>query len=107
MKDMRVPGVVWAILIIVVIAITHENEVWIQMNWGIEPYLIDILVGILVAVLKTLSLGTEQLNQALDIIDRILANRRTEREEMRGIGTTLVDEAIPERPNPVMRWLVG
>jgi hypothetical protein len=111
MKDVRIPGVVWAIAIIVAVAAIHENEAYLLMRFGLEPFYLDLLVGLLIAALKTLSLGTEQLNQALDVIERLLARRPHPPEEgMRGVETVETMEVvaeIPPRPNKLVRWLVG
>lgn len=114
---MRVPGVVWAVALIIIIAVVHENEAQIQAQMGIDPFIIDIVIAMLIAVMKSLSLGTEQLNQALDIVDKLLSSRR-ERLELppgEGMRSTKAEaaeqpvfvEEIPERPNPAMRWLFG
>ena len=111
MKDIRVPGIVWAIGIIVVVGLIHSNAFYIQQSTGIQPWLLDIGVAALIGVLKTLNLGTDQLNQALDIIDRLLLEKRTEPGvQMRGdieSRELVTPLEIPDRPNPVARWLVG
>jgi hypothetical protein len=114
-KDIRVPGVIWAIALIIIVALIHENQAYLEVQFGVTPYIIDLLVAILIGILKGLSLGTEQLNQALDIIERIV-NRpvgpRPPGEGMRAPGTAgstviIPDDEIPRRPNPFTRWLVG
>lgn len=107
-KDFRVPGVAWGILIIIVIALIHENEA----SLPIDAFYADLIVGMLIGVLKGLSLGTDQLEQALNIIDAI-RNRET-RSRPRGKAgeimpapATVPESAVPERPNKMVRWLVG
>jgi hypothetical protein len=122
MSNVRVPGVAWAIGIIVLIALIHNNALWIEQSWHIEPWQIDLAITVLIAGLKTLNLGTEQLNQALDVIDQLLAwhaqtAKAAEREAQipstapippapRSVVPVQL-EKIPERPNNAVRWLFG
>lgn len=113
MKDVKVPGVVWAIGIIAVIALIHANEVTIQQNIGLDAFWLDMLVAALIAILKSLSLGTAELNQALDIIDKLLLARAQAATPGTGMRSAepappaVVVEEIPARPNALTRWLVG
>jgi hypothetical protein len=125
MSNVRVPGVAWAIGIIVLIALIHSNATFIETNWHVEPWQIDLAISVLVAGLKTLNLGTEQLNQALDVIDQLLswhAQTAMAAEREAQIPSTapvpspapaprsvvpVQLEKIPERPNKAVRWLFG
>jgi hypothetical protein len=125
MKDVRIPGVAWMVLIIVLIALIHNNALWIEQSWHIEPWQIDLAITVLIAGLKTLNLGTEQLNQALDVIDQLLnwhaQTAMAVEQEARIPSTAPVPsvapaprsvvpvqlEKIPERPNSAVRWLFG
>lgn len=113
LKDVRIPGVVWAVLLTLVIAIIHEN----QGVWGIDAFYVDLVVVGLIALLKSLNLGDGQLQQALDVIDSI--RRREGAGRMRGSvegpsGGELrvphelpLTDKVPPRPNKFVRWLVG
>lgn len=110
LQNARVPGVVWALALIIVIAIIHENEA----NLPIDAFYADMIVALLIGVLKSLSLGTGQLEQALDIIDAIRnrdARSRTRSGSIEGVvdvaPVTVPESAIPERPNRMIRWLIG
>lgn len=134
MKKVEIPGIVWAILIIVIVAAVHSGEGYLTGTLGLQPWMIDVGLAMLIGILKGLSLGTGQLDQALNIIDRLMAyNARKSNEETAqieaqmttpGVGmrsahveitSTLMDSlelediasAIPERPNKTLQWLVG
>lgn len=112
MKDVRVPGIVWVVLLVVGVALLHENRGVL----GISPALFDVILVGVVAVIKGFNLGTGQINQALDVIDTFRSQAGATR--MRGSGEVssldadvpglmISRDQIPQRPNPVMRWLVG
>lgn len=129
MKDVRVPGVAWAILIIVLVAVIHGGEGYLTGTLGIQPWMLDLALVMLIGGLKTVNLGTDQLNQALDIIDSLLTREekaqaaksvtiaqpgvgmRSSHAEILDVPPPLdVDRVVretPDRPNPFTRWLVG
>jgi hypothetical protein len=112
MNNVRVPGVVWAIGIVIAVYLIQKFSVPIQEATGIDAFVLNlIIVPGLIGVLKGLNLGTDQLNQALDVIDLLLQRTSTpELGQTRGPGIeqpAVMKDDIPERPNPVMRFLVG
>lgn len=127
MKKVEIPGIVWAILIIIIVASVHSGESYLVNTLGIQPWIIDMGLAILIGVLKGLSLGKGQLDQALDIINKLMSYeaqaeaRRVEeiaspREGMRSSYVTpvpppldmasLADE-VPERPTKFQQFLFG
>lgn len=121
MNDVRVPGFLWAVAIVMAVALIHTYEAQIQAATGLDAYVLDLAVTALIGVLKGLNLGTGQLDQALDIIDSIIGRSRVRVETvepgavpMRGGMSPVVTlteaslpSAPPPRPNKVARWLVG
>lgn len=115
MKDIRVPGIVWAIAMVAIVAILHENA----DAWHISPLYSDLAVVVVVGVLKGMNLGVDQLNQALDIIDNIRATGSITRTrgvnvmgetETTGLSPVVVESMTanaPERPSKTVRWLLG
>lgn len=114
MKDLRIPGIVWAIVIVALVAIAHENAA----AWHIDPIYSDLLVVVAVGILKSMNLGVDQLNQALDIIDNIKtqgAVTRTRGSAAAPGGMVESDLAAldtitanaPKRPSKLVRFLVG
>lgn len=116
MNNLRIPGVAWTVLIVVLVGLIHANAAWIEVNWHVEPWMIDMAITLLIAGLKTLNVGTDQLNDALEVIDQLL-NRRAEEAVMSegamgipapaSLSAPVEIEKIPEKPNTFMRWLVG
>lgn len=115
MKDIRVPGIVWAIAMVAIVAVIHEN----QAAWNIPVIYSDLAVVVVVGILKTMNLGADQLNQALDIIDNIKTHGAIsatrgggsipvgmEGSEDPAVISTLTANA-PERPNNTVRFLLG
>jgi hypothetical protein len=94
MKDIRIPGVAWVIAIV-------------------EPWMIDLAITLLISGLKTANVGTEQLNNALDVIEQLLNDKATAfvapSEGVRAAASVapVEVEKIPPRPNKTVRWLVG
>jgi hypothetical protein len=120
MKDVRIPGFAWAIGIIVAVALIHSNaatiETWHVGNFYITPIVLDTIVALLIGYLKKLNLGTEQLEDALDVIEQLQnANARAAMERESGgalprapLSVSPIEfEKIPKRPNHTARWLVG
>lgn len=113
MSNVRIPGVAWVIAIVVLVGVIHANAIWIEVNWHVEPWMIDMAITLLIAGLKTANVGTEQLNNALDVIDQLLNDKATAfvapPEGARGPASVapVEVEKIPPRPNKTARWLVG
>lgn len=110
MKDVRVPGVAWAVLLVVAVALIHEYEA----SLPVSPEVADMVVVGLIALLKSIKLGTSELNQALDVIDSIRRSAGSGRA--RGSADEPATSAAPvealaadapERPNKAVRWLLG
>lgn len=131
MSNVRIPGVAWAILIIVIVASVHSAESYIVTTFGIEPWVIDLILAILIGVLKSLSLSGDQLTQALDVIQKIMSYE-VERQQIENHNEAIakappegmrsaqvgpieppslnlleVAEEVPERPSKFAQWLVG
>lgn len=117
MKDIRVPGLAWAILIIAIVAGVHGNEAWITTNTPFTPFWIDLALGMLIGILKGIDLTDTQLEQALDVIDKLLTRNRIveetrPKEGMRSAAPPaslpqITPGEIPARPNKVVRFLFG
>lgn len=125
MNNVKIPGVLWIVLIVAVVALAHY--------YLDDPFVVDMIVIVAGMVLKSLKLGTAEENQAIDIINMIKQHPRLNRPvtvsksdpdvQMRGpsgvegrISVTsegmLVEEPPvfpdpPPRPNKMLRWLVG
>lgn len=67
MQNIRVPGILWALAIVVIVAVIHEN----QEAWGITPLYWEVILVAAIGALKAINLNNDQLSQALDIIDNI------------------------------------
>lgn len=121
MQNFKVPGVLWIVLLVTIVAGAHY--------YLDDPFIVDLVVVVVGMVLKSFKLGTEQENQAIDLINTIKNHPRLNRPvvvatnvpgpQMRGSGessvaveTVVFDEPPvfpdpPPRPNKAMRWLVG
>lgn len=127
-KNTRIPGLLWAILIIVAVGLIHANEALLA-QYGIEPWMIDMGLAFLIGILKTLSLPGDQLTQALDVIDDIVnadagakRERQTAVQSAPGVGmrsaygppvplpeadVKAIAAEAPERPSWLAQLLVG
>lgn len=106
LKDVRIPGFAWAMGIIVIVGLIHTYG----PQYGFSPLYIDMAVAILIGVLKGLNLGTDQLDQAIKIIDLLLMKEVAEVEGIpRGPAAVprinLTD--IPDKPNKTVRFFLG
>lgn len=131
-QDVKVPGVVWVAAIIAAIALIHSNEAYLMNEWGISPFYLDMAVGLLMAVLKGMKLGTEELKVALQIIDYLTNHPRVTAPvvepsakpggevQYRGPVTVVTAQgaeftespiilpaAVPRPPSRMMAWLFG
>lgn len=110
MSNIRIPGVAWAFLIVAAIAFIHENQALLP----IDAYYLDLLVIVLIAVLKSINLGTDQLNRALDIIDEIVGRAAATRVRSGGddrggevYGIDSLAKKAPPRPSVPLHWFFG
>jgi len=113
MKEFRVPGLVWALLIVVGIGMIHEYEASLPFN----AMTADAIVVILIGILKSLALGTGQLEQALNVIDTLRFSSAS--RQVRGTAEVpagseempheeaMIATEIPSRPNKLAAFLVG
>lgn len=124
MNSVKIPGVAWIVGIVLAVAAAHY--------YLDDPFIVDVVFIVAGMVLKSLKLGTEEENQAIDIIETIKKHPRlstpvvvpkaTPGVQMRGPsgseGLTVESEGVllseppilpatPPRPNKMMRWLVG
>lgn len=132
MQEIKVPGVAWALGIILGIALLHENAARIEAltdGW-ISVWYIDFLIAAVLGFLKWKFPGTRPLEQALEIINILLNSRRVttttpgtteDRPQMRGPSSRSPQTAttetvvydpplIPEVPAPPRKagnWLFG
>lgn len=112
LKDVRVPGFIWAIAIVITTYFINKFTPTLELYTGIDAFVWQlIIIPALIGVLKGLNLGTDQLNQALDIIDLLLKRGKTmDTPQTRGLALERppVEVAdIPKRPSKLARWLVG
>lgn len=100
MKDIKVPGVLWVVLIVAGIAVVRQ--------FVPEPLYVELAVVIGFVILKSLNLGTDEINDLIDIIERLQG--RLENEPM-AMPKTVAERAgtVPqvERPNKAVRFLLG
>lgn len=125
MNDVKFPGVLWVVVIV--------GLVLLSLRFFEAEIVSIVFVPVIFAILKSLKLGTETENLAIDTIEAIKNNPRVQ-EAIRSIGFAkasnppqfrgpsgevvegetisnvempLVLPATPPRPNKMMRWLVG
>jgi hypothetical protein len=115
-KDVRVPGFLWVILLLLVGAAIQFYAPQIEVRTGLSPAIVEMIVALCFGAYKYFNLGTDQLNTALDIIGFLrqrLDVARDPQQQMRGPQSSLLlvpeihEEDIPERPNKAARWLLG
>lgn len=125
MKDVKFPGVLWVVIIVA--------AVLLSLRFFDKEIVSLIFIPLAFGVLKSLKLGTEDENLAIDIIEGIKSNPRIQdlaskigfkttaapAVQMRGphgVGGRVVADpeesplilpATPPRPNKTMRWLLG
>lgn len=119
MKDLRIPGVVWVILLLTIGVLIRENAVAIGTYLHVGPFVVGAVVAAIFVAAKVANPGGQELNQAIDVIQKLMgqpktvAGPATPSTGMRsGIGLesvapTVREEEIPERPNKVARILIG
>lgn len=98
MNDLRVPGVLWVILLVFGVALVRE--------YVPEPFYVDLAVVLVLAVLKYMNLGTKELEELLDIID-LLRQRAPDAAEPKALSSYAQAKEQVERPNRIARWLIG
>lgn len=109
MTEIKVPGFIWALLIVVVVAVIHSYEPQIIASTPFNAPLLDMIVVVLMGILKGLDLTDVQLEQALRVIDSLIRREYETEEQMRGgipVETSFAI-AIPEPPSKLQKWLVG
>lgn len=102
MTNIKIPGVLWTVLIVTIVALAH-----IYLD---NPILVDGIVVIAFAVLKSMNLGTDELEQLLEIIKRYQAQATRSRAEAGTISSSApipVIETEAYEPNKPVRWLLG
>ena len=107
MKDIKIPGVLWIAAAIALDVIGRQ----VIEQYGFPPMYADVLLVVIVAVLKTLNIGTSEIDQALEIIDKLqkqsgATTMSIAGAEQRGMATHKIDLA-KRRPNKIMRWMLG
>lgn len=98
MNEIKVPGVVWVALIVIVLAVLR--------HYVPEPLYLEIAVVVAFAVLKALNIGTAELEELLAIIARLQAQIDKDRPRS-AEAAPLVPTGKVEAPNKFVRWLVG
>ena len=109
MTSVRIPGVIWVIGIVLILTLGRS---YIEQQ-GLNPIYLDALVIVVIAVMKTLNLGTKEIEELLDVIS--ILQRQVDKREAELSPDTLTVEtmsmAVPtpkEYPiNYFVRWLVG
>lgn len=90
MKDFKIPGFLWVVLIAVLVMLA---ETYLP-----SPLYVEAALLILFGAAKAYNLGTQDIEDVLDIL------RRNE-PRSRGIATTV--EIEQHEPNKVARWFIG
>lgn len=118
MQNIKPPGVLWVVLIVVAVALAHR--------YLDDPFLVEVIVVVAGMILKSLKLGTDQLEEAIEIINifklyRVRPVVTATGVQMRGTPQpgemeaerSAVDNDLaaalepPPMPNKMMTWLVG
>lgn len=125
MSNIRLPGFIWVVIIV--------GSVILLLRFFDAEIVAMIFIPLVFGILKSLKLGTEEENLAIDTIEAIKNNPRIQ-EAIRSIGFAkasnspqfrgpsgevvegetisnaempLVLPATPPRPNKMVRWLAG
>lgn len=115
MNHLRVPGVVWAILIVVLIAAGYRNADTLN-QWGITPEIWNIIVVFALGVLKTLDLTPPYRQQAIELAELVKTEyaKRTSGPQMRSAPGSELPSAearvvVPEvkESSKLKTWLIG
>jgi hypothetical protein len=82
------------------------------MTTGIPASIVTIVVGLIFIAAKAASPGTKDLNNAIDLIERLTGQLRgiaAQRPEMRSaaLPPDVAFEEMPERPNKFARMFWG
>ena len=93
MKDFKVPGFLWVVLIAVAVMLAE--------NYLPSPLYVELALLILFGVAKAYNLGTQDIEAVLEIL------RRTDSLVPRGRGIATTVEIEQHEPNKVARWFVG
>jgi hypothetical protein len=107
LTNLKIPGWLWAVAIIVIIALIHTYGV----QYGINPVIADIIVALLLGILKGLNLGTNQLDATLKVISELLSERAAVTgTTIRGSippGSVVYKDEIPDKPDKFLTFLIG
>ena len=100
MNQIKVPGVLWVALVVAVVAVAR---VYVD-----DPLYVEIVVVIAFAVLKSLNLGTAEIEELLQIIARLQAEIDKGRTRTGEVGAMAAPAGPPvKQPNKFVRWLAG
>ena len=96
MKDIRIPGFIWVVLIAAGIVFCE--------NYLANPLYGEIAIALLMGAAKALNLGTEHLEEALELL-RGMQNATT---AVGARGQAMPSVNVSElKPNKPLRWLFG
>lgn len=98
MQDVKVPGVLWIALVVAALAVLR--------HYVTDPLYVEIGIVVAFALLKSLNLGTAELEELLAIIARLQAQIDKDRPRS-AEAAPLVPTGKVEAPNKFVRWLVG
>ena len=109
-KDLKVPGVVWVIMLLLLGIGLQAGSFWIEQNLGVHSLVVGAVVAAIFVAAKSIAPGTSELNRAIDIIERLLSQKSSSPStEMRGVSESVPSllEPVPQRPNRLARILWG
>jgi hypothetical protein len=95
-SDIKIPGVLWVLLIAVVVVVAEA--------YGIEPAYVAVGITILFGVAKYFNVGTADVDHLLDLLRQVAPLLVTRRG---GTPIVVAKEIEDATPNKVTRWLVG
>lgn len=103
MSDIKIPGVLWVILLVFGLAVVKE--------YVPEPFYVELAVVLVLAVLKALNLGTKELDEMGEIIDLLRKKTPPEQASPAALKASRNLSEEPERKaasyNGIVRWLAG
>lgn len=121
MNNVRIPGIVWVILLLGLGIGIQTYSTVIQSYTGLDPLVIAFIATAIFGAAKAKNTGDGQLNDAIDVIQKLLTRPKTATGPGVGMRSAEtidlgpgsiqmgpgIEPEIPKRPNSFTRWLVG
>lgn len=117
-NDIKIPGVIWVILLLIIGVVIQANSLAIQATLHIPAGVVVAVVAVIFLVAKMLYPGTGPLNGLISLVERLIGSQQTKEAQdttkpmPRGViatpqATVIQPGEIPKRPNTWMRVLLG